>query len=173
MTIKELCVLIELQEEITVQVMEIQEYLIKNGFYETQAEQIEMIRHRETWDEGLLLVKEQLRALMPDENNLEMIAGCDILTVMMSCLCETYEVYRRMGIPDRIFVDTMKCFRRFIGEHRVSYGVYGFDRDFWTPRQISMLLFRFGELEYEMVDENGKQWISIHIPSDAVLTQKQ
>ena len=74
-------------------------------------------------------------------------------------------------LPEEIWLDTMKCFPRFIGEHRVSYGRNGFDRGFWTVRQIDARLFRIGELEYEMeTDESsfGRR-ISLHIPSDAKL----
>ena len=72
--------------------------------------------------------------------------------------------------PERIWVDTMKCFPRFISEHRRSYGRDGFDRYGWTTRQISAKLFRIGELEYEMAEtESGEREISLHIPSDARL----
>ena len=43
-----------------------------------------------------------------------------------------------------------------------------FDRDFWAHRQLSLKIFRIGELEYEFMDDYT---ISIHIPSDAVLTK--
>ena len=62
----------------------------------------------------------------------------------------------------------MKCFPRFISEHRRSYGRDGFDRYGWTVRQIGAKLFRIGELEYELVaGETGRQEIGLHIPSDA------
>ena len=60
----------------------------------------------------------------------------------------------------------MGCFSRFVLEHFVSYGYYGFDRDFWTTRQAGALLFRIGELEYEILEGDDKN-ISLHIPSDA------
>ena len=70
--------------------------------------------------------------------------------------------------PEQIWLDTMKCFARFVGEHRASYGYDGFDRGFWTTRQVQAKLFRIGELEYEMLpDPDGKPKISLHIPSDA------
>lgn len=79
---------------------------------------------------------------------------------------------RRWGewkdIPEEIWLDTMKCFPRFISEHRRSYGRDGFDRYGWTVRQISGKLFRVGELEYELVTgESGRREIGLHIPSDA------
>ena len=64
----------------------------------------------------------------------------------------------------------MKCFPRFIAEHRRSYGRDGFDRYWWTVRQISARLFRIGELEYELAEDNGgKPVIGLHIPSDTKL----
>lgn len=85
--------------------------------------------------------------------------------------------YCRIGIPDGVFDATMACFTRFIDEHRVSYGRYGFDRDFWTYRELSVRLFRLGELEFELAydrqdvaDVAGTpRVINMHIPSDARL----
>lgn len=71
-------------------------------------------------------------------------------------------------ISEEIYIETMKCFSRFVREHKVSYGVYGFDRGFWTPHQIEGKLFRIGELEYQIDDE--EKVISVHIPSDADLS---
>lgn len=102
--------------------------------------------------------------LMPDEQGMKML-GCTI-----HCLNKSWELYEEKGIPERIFVDTMKIFQRFAKEHQESYGVYGFDREWWSFRQLSLVLFRIGELEYEMTESEGKRVISIHIPSDAVLT---
>ena len=79
---------------------------------------------------------------------------------------------RRWGewkrIPEDIWIETMKCFPRFISEHRRSYGRDGFDRYGWTVRQISARLFRIGELEYELITkESGGREVGLHIPSDA------
>ena len=81
---------------------------------------------------------------------------------------------RRQGawkdIPEEIWMDTMKCFPRFISEHRRSYGRDGFDRYGWTTRQIGARLFRIGELEYELAEnEEGERETGLHIPSDARL----
>ena len=74
------------------------------------------------------------------------------------------------GLPEDVFLDTMKCFTRFVREHERSCGKYGFDRSFWTTRQISARLFRIGELEYELLEkQDGGRAISLHIPSDAKL----
>jgi len=74
------------------------------------------------------------------------------------------------NIPENIWLDTMKAFTRFVGEHYASTGEYGFDRDFWTTRQVNAQLLRIGELEYEMCRHDEKEVISLHIPSDARLS---
>lgn len=76
--------------------------------------------------------------------------------------------YLAKGIDDRIFLDTMKCFPRFLGETLRRTGVYRFDRAWWTYRQLSMVLFRLGQLEYETLPD--RKVISVHIPSDALLS---
>lgn len=45
-----------------------------------------------------------------------------------------------------------------------------FDRGWWTYRQLSLQLFRLGELEYELREYDGLPAAAIHIPSDADLS---
>lgn len=93
----------------------------------------------------------------------------------------TFPEYRRLGVPGEIFDATMGCFARFVGEHRVSYGRYGFDRDFWTYRELSARLFRLGSLEFELAYDaddvpavaGSPRVINVHIPSDASLDPAQ
>ncbi len=96
--------------------------------------------------------------------------GMEKLHVMLSAAVRSREKYIQRGIPNRIYLDTFGCFKRFIGEYKASYGTYAFDRAFWCGRQTSLSLFRLGALEYEMIEEGGLPMISIHIPSDASLT---
>lgn len=89
----------------------------------------------------------------------------------------TFPEYCRLGIPDNVFDSTMACFTRFVEEHKVSYGDYGFDRDFWTYRQLSTRLFRLSNLEFELAYDakdvpsvaGVPRVINLHIPSDAHL----
>lgn len=115
------------------------------------------------WESSQKYLKE---SLSPDEN------GFKMLSYMLSAASYSFEKYKRNNISEQIFIDTMKCFTRFVKEHKKSHGVYGFDRDFWTGRQLSLQLFRLGELEFETTVENQKNVVSIHIPSDAVFTEK-
>lgn len=115
--------------------------------------------------------------------------GTLMLTVSVEAVVLAHAEYRRRGIPDEVFVATMECFPRYVGEHEASYGTLGFDREWWTWRQLSLRLFRLGELEFEYADRAedmflakhadagsdvpntpiGRQ-INLHIPSDAKLT---
>lgn len=153
-SIRELCEKLDMPQEITEQVLEFDSqfdygainHLMKKLFAE------------EEWEEGRTEIK---RALGEDS------MGIGMLTCMLKCSLKTYDNYCNLGINEQIYIDTMKCFTRFIEEHKVSYGSYGFDRDFWTVRQIAGKLFRVGELEYELRNVKGQRFISIHIPSDA------
>ena len=110
----------------------------------------------------------ELRERLNDDQN-----GYKILNTLLEIACDTYETYKEKGISEKVFVQTQKCFLRFALEHKESFGVFGFDRFYWVGRQLSLLLFRIGELEYEMVTLDGKNAISLHIPSDAILTDEK
>ena len=86
---------------------------------------------------------------------------------MLRAALMAYDNYQRQGIGDGIFLATMGCFSRFVGEHLASFGTAGFDRGWWTYRQLSMRLFRTGELEYEFCPD--EQTIHLHVPSDTRL----
>lgn len=131
-------------------------------------------------DTGTAAVK-GLRALFEreDEN------GLLILTVMLTAALRAREEFLQKGIPEKIWLDTMACFARFVRENFEATGVYSFDRDSWAYRQLSMRLFRLGELEYEMCAyagapihtegislKEGDPILSLHIPSDARLSRE-
>lgn len=96
--------------------------------------------------------------------------GFRALAVLLRTALRSRERYKEAGISEEVFLDTMKCFTRFVNEYRESYGEYGFDRGFWVGRQLSLLLFRLGELEYERTERDGEPALAIHIPSDANLS---
>lgn len=93
-----------------------------------------------------------------------------MLACQLECAVRDYDRYKAAGISEFIFTDTMKCFTRFLNECRKKTGTFAFDRGWWTWRQISMTLFRLGELEYEMTEYQGQKAVAIHIPSDAVIS---
>lgn len=110
--------------------------------------------------------------------------GLDILAVFLAAAALDRQAWAARGIPDRVFLDTMGCFPRFVEEHFVTFGVRGFDRHYWAWRQTAGLLFRVGTLEYELFTlADGMQTeslalppaspvLSIHIPSDADLSRE-
>ncbi len=95
------------------------------------------------------------------------------LKIMLTAALQTRKNYQELGIDQDVFLATMKCFTRFINEHFSNYGYYNFDRGFWVGRQLSSLLFRLGELEYELFTWEGENVISIHIPSDCDLSPQK
>ena len=94
-----------------------------------------------------------------------------ILTSYLNAALLTYEIYKQKEIKESVFIDTMKCFTRFIDECKEKTGQYDFDRPWWTHKQVSQVIYRIGELEYEFIDK--EKLISVHIPSDAILTKEK
>lgn len=113
----------------------------------------------------------------------------DMLYCQLESARHVYEKYQVMGIGEKIFFDTMKCFPRFMDECQAQKGIRYFDRGWWTYRQTSMRLFRIGVLEYEMAEANREEvsgsevryghetgqrrystTVRLHIPSDADLS---
>lgn len=100
--------------------------------------------------------------------------GLKILKVHLLASLITYEKYKKFGICEEVFFGTIKCFSRFVKEFRILTGRIGFDRSFWTYRQLSLNLFRIGELEYEFSKTLlSEDVIAIHIPSNANLNKEK
>lgn len=114
---------------------------------------------RDTWDEALAELRQQLA---PDPTGLRM------LWELLHVACHTYEQYEKLGIDQEIFVETMKFCTRFLHTYYQEHGCYHFAWEWWFPRQLAMLEFRVGCLEYEFI-EGENPHISVHIPSDANL----
>lgn len=120
----------------------------------------DLLMQEETWNEGL----EQLKQTLGEDPG-----GMKWLCCMLRCALRAKADYDRLGISEKIYVDTMGAFSRFVREHMESYGCYGFDRGFWTTRQVSGKLFRIGQLEYELATQDGERVVSLHIPTDVDL----
>ncbi len=112
---------------------------------------------------------DQARASLRGEKMGEHDEGAEILVRQLSDAIESRESGAWKRLPEEIWLETMRCYPRFISEHRRSYGRDGFDRGEWTVRQAGCRLFRIGELEYELLDQEGKRAVSMHIPSDTRL----
>lgn len=150
-----LCESLRMPPEVTEQVLQIAESLDLTVL----ASDLDKLFRPDSWDDGLAQLKKQLS---PDPQ------GFKMLTCHLLCALKTRAQYEALGIDDEIFLATMDCFPRFVGEHLVSFGQYGFDRDFWTPRQLGCIIFRVGRLEYEL----GDGIVDIHIPSGGTLDRE-
>lgn len=93
--------------------------------------------------------------------------GAKQLACQLHCACLRYDTYRQMGIPEKIYFDTMACYSRFVTECLYYKGSYQFDRGWWTWRQLSMRVFRLGQLEYELRSDGN---VGLHIPSGSDLS---
>ena len=94
--------------------------------------------------------------------------GYKSLIAQLIAALQTREFYRANNIPDNIFLDTVKCLSRFSKEHKVSFGHYGYNRSWWSYRYVAGIIFRLGALEFEIAEDG----LSVHIPSDAVMTEE-
>ncbi len=121
---------------------------------------LDLLTREETWAEGL----EQLKEAVGEDPD-----GMKRLCCMLRCALRAKAEYARLGISEEIYVDTMAAFSRFVREYMESHGCYGFNRTFWTPRQVSGTLLRIGQLEYEKTVKDGEPVISLHIPTDVDL----
>lgn len=155
MNLKQLCEMIEMPAEVTKTVLSLSERLTQTGLIRVITQQ------EKAWE-----ACSELEDLCGEDRD-----GYTMLTYMLLAALETQVIYQKRGISDDIFSDTMKCFSRFVREHRASFGRYGFDRGYWTYRQLSMTLFRIGTLEYEYADR--EQVTYIHIPTGAKLEKPQ
>lgn len=146
--------MLEIQDEVIITLLEYEKQIDFNSI----KQELEHMKQPLCWEGALECLKGVLGS---DED------GMKILTCQLRCVCDTYSKYKELGISEDIFVATMKFFTRFINNHKDRHGSYRYVWAWWAVRQISMVEFRIGELEYEMRMENGRHLIDIHIPADA------
>ena len=65
--------------------------------------------------------------------------GMKILWEELNIARQSYNEYQKKGIPDRIFIDTMKFCTRFLNEYYKTYSCYRFAWGWWFPRQLALL----------------------------------
>ena len=152
--IKELCDLIELQEVIKERVLVFSE--------EFDFSAVKKILEDFRDYKKIKSARLELQDILGEDED-----GIKILTCMLKASANLYDVYKAKGIRDEVYVETMKCYTRFISETYRMTSRYYFDRYWWTARQAGGHLYRIGELEYELKRLDDKQVIDIHIPSDA------
>jgi hypothetical protein len=154
-----LCEKINMPWEVTEIVLSINQTINFSAFRNST----DKLLSRATWKEGL----EELKKVFAEDTN-----GFKMLTCMLVCGLATHDKYLEKGISEDIFYDTFGCFSRFVKEHKASYDCYGFDREWWTVRQIAMEEFRIGALEFEFDVVKDHKVISVHIPSDVKLSKE-
>lgn len=153
MNIQELCRRIRLPELMAEQVM--------NACTELEFDSdlpLERLMNGETGPDGF----QELSRVLGDDP-----LGVKQLACQLHCACLRYETYQEMGIPDQIYFDTMSCYTRFVTECLYYKGGYQFDRGWWTWRQLSMRVFRLGQLEYELRPDGT---VGMHIPTHTDLS---
>jgi len=154
MEIMELCDLLGMQTEVREKLMECEKCID----FKSIEQELAQMKSPECWEGAL----ERLKGLLGSDED-----GMKILTCQLKCACDTYTKYEELGIAKEIFTDTMKFFPRFLQDHKDRHGSYCYVWAWWAVRQISMVEYRIGELEYEMKIENNQHLIDIHIPGDA------
>ncbi len=159
MTVQELCQKIELQECMA---KGVNEFIASFDF-----SAVEDILEGLTIPEKAAEAYGKLMETFPEDEGKIKVLSCFLISAV-----RVYDRYKEMGISDKIYVDTFKCFTRYTEECKVRKGIYEFDRGFWTYRQSSMVLFRLGQLEFEMRENEGEKVVAVHIPSDAKLTEE-
>ncbi len=115
---------------------------------------------RETWDDAF---KELADRLEDDPDHLL------ALWEEMRLACGSWDEYRRRGLPEDVFDDTMRFCTRYVIDELKASGRYRFTAGWWFPRQLALELFRLGSLEFEMAEEPEERRIYLHIPTDASL----
>lgn len=153
MDIFELCRLIELPPEILDDVV-------------LAAENMDLNKYNEKFKEF-----REFRLMERAAKDIEQDLGEDprhikMLTIMLKATADAYDFYKELGIDDEIYLETMKCFTRFLYEIHELTGEWRFDSYCWTVREIGGHLFRIGELEYEIEQRQAGPVIKLHIPSN-------
>lgn len=110
---------------------------------------------------------EQLKTLLGEDPD-----GMKQLYALLQMTDETWHRYLEKGISPEIFAETMKFIPRFLRAYHRQIGQWKFAQGWWFWREVAMVEFRMGCLEYELVEEAGRRFISLHIPSDADMSRE-
>lgn len=77
--------------------------------------------------------------------------------------------YRRKGIPDGVFFETMEDIPIWIDDYCARTGEIGLEELNWLVHHMRLHIFKLGRLQYQLWQEKGKPAIFIHIPRGAPL----
>ncbi len=159
MNLKELCVKIELQDEMA---RAVEDFSAEFDF-STVDEQIARLVDPDCSADA----RTALETAVGDDPK-----GVKILSCYLRAALITREKYDELGVDEKIYIDTMKCFPRFIGETLERNDLLAFQTAYWSYRHLNTTLVRIGTLEYERKVREGVKVLSIHIPSNADLSQE-
>jgi len=113
------------------------------------------------YNEEFLKIKENSELFKKENNDSK---GMKILTIYLLKSYDCWNIYKKIGIEKKIYLDTFKCFSRYLKETYIATNSLCFDRYFWAYRQIELNLFKINDLEYEIIKEDKE--ISLHIPTN-------
>ncbi len=118
---------------------------------------------RATAEQGFETLKQEIG---PDPD------GMKQLYALLEMADETWKKYGEKGISADIFAETMKFVPRFLRAFHQQTGAWKFAQGWWFWREVAMVEFRVGCLEYELVEEKERRFISLHIPADADMSEE-
>jgi hypothetical protein len=105
--------------------------------------------NRATWKEGM----EAIQARLGEDPD-----GFRMLWVLLEMARETWAGYQTRGVSREIFAETMKFVPRFLRSQLQQTGRLIFRWGWWFWRELAMVEYRVGCLEYELVtNEDGSR----------------
>ncbi len=88
------------------------------------------------------------------------------LLIYIDRAVNAYEEYKRRGIEDKVYFNTMYDLNLWAGNCLRDYGVYGLKETGWLELHVNLKVFRLGRLQFEPITdkETGEQQLNVHIP---------
>lgn len=110
-------------------------------------------------------IEELKRCVSSDED------GLKLMTLLLIMAAYTSRAYEERKLPDDIFCDTVRCFGNYVDEYRKIHGVYGFSREEWIWKHLTVRMFRIGNLCFELDRDKKteKPVVEVHIETDSTL----
>lgn len=71
--------------------------------------------------------------------------------------------------PEDIFINTMSDFAGFVRFYKKATGEEGYGKGVWPFHYVNAHIFRLGAFEYEIIEENEKRRVEMHIPEGTAL----
>jgi len=78
------------------------------------------------------------------------------LIFLLECTGYVYEQYKKQGISDEIYFDTMKDIKCKIKECEDVNGIFGYDSESWFGGFFKLTRFGFGRLQFDITTHQGE-----------------